>query len=218
VWEDRVRVFEGNAAAQGAVSAGGRTRRRFERVGSERRGDALERQAIARAKQGDHAGVRFLYIRYERDVHRYVRSIVRNEHDAEDITQTVFAKLMHALSHYEERAVPFSAWILRLARNAALDWLRQRRAIPFEDVHGPDASVDDSGSRSISSLREALATLSDEQQRVVLMRHMVGLSPGEIATKLGKSEGSIHGLHHRARANLKEALMLLDAAPATRAS
>ena len=214
-----MRVFEGNAATQDAVRrAGGGTRRRFERVASERRGDALERQAIARATEGDHAGVRFLYMRYERDVHRYVRSIVRNEHDAEDITQTVFAKLVQALSHYEERGVPFSAWILRLARNAALDWLRQRRAIPFEDVHGPDASVDDSGSRSISSLREALATLSDEQQRVVLMRHMVGLSHGEIATKLGKSEGSIHGLHHRARANLKEALMLLDAAPATRAS
>jgi RNA polymerase sigma-70 factor (ECF subfamily) len=191
-------------------------RRRFERPG-ERRGDSLERQAVASAKQGDQGAIRFLYVRYNRDVHRYVRSMVRDEYDAEDITQTVFAKLMPAIASYEEREVPFSAWILRIARNAALDWLRQRRAVPYEDVRGPDARYDDSAERSVTSLREALSSLSEEQQRVVLMRHMVGLTPGEIAERLGKTEGSIHGLHHRARATLKEALVLLDAAPATRA-
>jgi RNA polymerase sigma-70 factor (ECF subfamily) len=187
------------------------------RSGRPHHGDTLERQAVARAKAGDTAGLRFLYVRYERDVHRYVRSILRDEHDAEDVTQNVFAKLMTALGGYEEREVPFSAWILRVARNAALDWLRQRRAVPYEDVRGPDARYDDSGERSVASLSEALESLSDEQRRVVLMRHMVGLSPGEIAERLGKTEGSIHGLHHRARATLKEALVQLGAAPATRA-
>jgi RNA polymerase sigma-70 factor (ECF subfamily) len=196
---------------------GGMTQRqrRFERPGG---GDALERKAIARAKEGDRAGLRFLYMRYERDVYRYVRSIVRDEHDAEDVTQNVFAKLMSAIVMYEAREVPFSAWILRIARNAALDWLRQRRATPYEDVRGPDARYDDTAERSMASLTEALGELSEEQRNVVLLRHMVGLSPSEIARRLGKTEGSIHGLHHRARATLKDALLRLNAGPATRAS
>jgi RNA polymerase sigma-70 factor (ECF subfamily) len=182
------------------------------------RSDVPEREAIARAKAGDRAGLRFLYMRYERDVFRYVRSIVRDEHDAEDVTQNVFAKLLSALGSYEEREVPFSAWILRIARNAALDFLRQRRAVPYEDVRGPNDRYDDVRERSMASLNEALESLSEEQRHVVMLRHMVGLTPGEIALRMNKTEGSIHGLHHRARATLKAALVRLDAAPATRAS
>ena len=201
------------APAQDFAIPDGGSGRKFGRT---RQGDTLERQAIARAKGGDPAGLRFLFVRYERDVYRYVRSILHDEHDAEDVTQNVFAKLMSALRGYEEREVPFSAWILRVARNAALDWLRQRRAVPYEDVRGPDARYDDSGQRSAASLSEALEALPDEQRQVVLMRHIVGLTPGEIATRLGKTEGSIHGLHHRARATLKDVLLRLEAGPATR--
>jgi RNA polymerase sigma-70 factor (ECF subfamily) len=171
-------------------------------------------EAIARAREGDDAALRFLYIQYSPDVQRYVRSIVRDEYEAEDITQNVFAKLTTALAHYEPREVPFSAWILRIARNAALDSLRQRRAIPFEDVRGPNESVEQGEHPSLASLREALEELPDDQRRVVLMRHIVGLSPGEIADRMGKSEGSIHGLHHRARTALRAALVRLDAGPA----
>ena len=208
-----MRVLDRDAMPDNEAMA--QTKRRFDRP---QRGDVVERQAIARAKAGDRGGLRFLYMRYERDVYRYVRSIVRDEHDAEDVTQNVFAKLLSAIVTYEEREVPFSAWILRIARNAALDWLRQRRATPYEDVRGPDVRYDDSAERSVASLCEALTELSEEQRHVVLLRHMVGLTPGEIASRLGKTEGSIHGLHHRARATLKEALLRLDAGPATRAS
>jgi RNA polymerase sigma-70 factor (ECF subfamily) len=61
-----------------------------------------------------------------------------------------------------------------------------------------------------------LSSLPTDQRQVVVMRHVVGLTPGEIAHELGKTEGSIHGLHHRARATLKEALLRLEAGPATR--
>jgi RNA polymerase sigma-70 factor (ECF subfamily) len=210
-----MRVLQSNAMPNDGAMAQTAKRKRFDRPAA---GDPLERQAIARAKAGDRGGLRFLYLRYERDVFRYVRSIVRDEHDAEDVTQNVFAKLLSAIETYEEREVPFSAWILRIARNAALDWIRQRRTTPYEDVRGPDVRYDDSAERSVASLCEALTTLSEEQRHVVLLRHMVGLTPGEIAGRLGKSEGSIHGLHHRARATLKEALLRLDAGPATRTS
>ena len=65
------------------------------------------------------------------------------------------------------------------------------------------------------SLREALARLPADQREVLVLRHVAGLSPGEIADRLGKTEASIHGLHHRGRSALRAALSELDAAPVT---
>ena len=60
----------------------------------------------------------------------------RDEHDAEDITSEVFARLPRALSHYQASATPFAAWLLRVARNAALDHLRAQRSVPLAEVLG----------------------------------------------------------------------------------
>jgi RNA polymerase sigma-70 factor (ECF subfamily) len=137
-----------------------------------------------------------------------VLSVVRDEHEAEDVTQHLFAKLMTALPKYEPREVPFSAWILRVARNVAVDHMRQRRAIPCEEVRELDTRVEDDDAARMRSfgLRDALETLPEDQRQVVVMRHLVGLTPGEIAGRLGRSEPSIHGLHHRGRGALRAAL------------
>lgn len=178
----------------------------------------LVERAVARAKEGDREAIRFLYVSFARDVQRYVRSIVRDEHEAEDVTQQVFAKLMTAIGRYEPRGIPFSAWIMRVARNLALDGMRRARAIPCEEVRGADEACDDAVRERARSLSDALDTLPDEQRSVILLRHVVGLSPGEIAERLGKSEGSVHGLHHRGRRALQDELRRLDAAPATLAA
>ena len=60
----------------------------------------------------------------------------------------------------------------------------------------------------------ALRTLPEEQRDVVVLRHLVGLTPGEIATWMGRSEASIHGLHHRGRQPLKRQLIEIDCDPA----
>jgi RNA polymerase sigma-70 factor (ECF subfamily) len=175
-------------------------------------------QAVARAKAGDQEAVRFLYMRYADNVYGYVRSIVRDHHEAEDVTQHVFAKLMTALPKYEARDVPFAAWILRVARNVALDHMRQRRAIPCEEVRELDTRRNDQGDAQQTSLtlREALEVLPDDQREVVVLRHLVGLSPGEIAGRLGKTEPAIHGLHHRGRGALRTSLVDRECAPAVR--
>src|SRR5215217_4646979 len=104
--------------------------------------------AVARAKEGDADALRFLYLRYADNVYGYVCSILRDEHEAEDVTQHIFAKLLTALGRYEPRVVPFSAWILRVAHNTAIDHVRARRPVPLEEVHPPDAAGDDgAGSR-----------------------------------------------------------------------
>jgi RNA polymerase sigma-70 factor (ECF subfamily) len=114
--------------------------------------------------------------------------------------------------------VPFSAWIIRVARNVAVDHMRQRRAIPCEEVrelevHGGD---DESSRHRALDLRGALASLPEEQRQVVVMRHLVGLTPGEIAGKLGRTEPSIHGLHHRGRGALRSVLTEMECGPTIR--
>lgn len=176
------------------------------------------RLAIARAKEGDRDALRLLYVRYSENVYGYVRSIVRDEKEAEDLTQHVFLKLITAIRKYDDRGVPFSAWLLRLARNASLDHLRRRRAIPAEEVYGADTYTDDSDLDTARTLQTALDALPEEQRDVVMMRHVIGLTPPEIAVHMGRSESSIHGLHHRGRKALQQELRRLNCAPCTAAA
>jgi RNA polymerase sigma-70 factor (ECF subfamily) len=176
---------------------------------------AQTRLAVARAKEGDRDALQFLYVRYSNNIYGYVRSIVRDDHEAEDVTQHVFAKLMTTLVKYDDRGVPFFAWLLRLARNVAIDHLRANRLLPTEEVIDPNATCSNDLDRA-EIVRAALATLPDEQREVVMLRHVVGLTPSEIADRMGRSESSIHGLHHRGRRALQRELVRLDSTPLTR--
>lgn len=172
------------------------------------------KQAISGAQDGSSEALHFLYVRYAPDVLRCIRRLVRDDYEAEDITQNVFIKLMTVLPKYEARAdVPFSAWILRVARNAALDHMRSRRSTPCDEL----AVVDDESGHIRHErgrdLRQALEALPPEQRDVLILRHVVGLSPLEIASMLGKTESSVHGLHHRGRISLQTTLETLGAGP-----
>lgn len=173
----------------------------------------LTQEAVTRAKAGDSEGIHYLYVRYADDVLRYVAGFIRDHHEAEDITQNVFAKLMTAINKYEEREVPFDAWILRVARNAALDYLRAKRAVPTEEVRLADTGRAETGLDRSRALRQALEKLPEDQREVLVLRHIAGLSPVEIADTLHKSESSVHGLHHRGRRSLRANLLELDAGP-----
>jgi RNA polymerase sigma-70 factor (ECF subfamily) len=174
------------------------------------------RLAVDLAKQGDRDALQFLYVRYSNNVYGYVRSIVRDHDEAEDVTQHVFAKLITTLGKYDECGVPFFAWLLRLARNVAIDHLREHRPTPAETVLDPDAS-DGADMDRPQLVKAALAILPDEQREVVILRHIFGLTSAEIAQKMGRSEGSIRGLHRRGRRALQQELVRLDSTPYTRA-
>ena len=139
------------------------------------------------------------------------------EHAAEDVTQHVFAKLITTLVKYDDRGVPFFAWLVRLARNASIDYLRSNRLTPTETVIDPDSGYRADFDQA-ETVRTALASLPNEQRQVVFLRHVVGLTPGEIADRMGRSESSVHGLHHRGRRALQRELTRLDAMPFTRAA
>jgi RNA polymerase sigma-70 factor, ECF subfamily len=172
--------------------------------------------AVNRAKAGDQAAIRYLYLRLKDNVYGYVLSFVRDAHEAEDVTQQVFLKLLSVIHKYEPREVPFTSWLLRVARNVALDHLRQRRAVPCDEVYESGREADDAGRDRRWGLEQALETLPEEQRNVVVLRHLVGLSPGEIAEQMGRSEASVHGLHHRARKAIRRELIEVGCAPAAR--
>ena len=172
--------------------------------------------AVCRAQEGDEAAIRYLYLRFKDNVYGYVLSLVRDADDAEDITQQVFLKLIGVIHSYESRGVPFASWLLRVARNVAFDHLRQRRVMPCEEVYPVVRAADDAGRERRWGLEQALAGLPEEQRRVVMLRHLVGLSPAEIAERLGRSEGAVHGLHFRARRAIRRDLIEAGCAPAVR--
>jgi len=179
--------------------------------------ERLVSRAVTRAKQGDRDAVRFLYMRYADNVYGYVRTIVRDHHDAEDVTQQVFAKLMTAIVKYEQRGVPFVAWLLRMSHNAAVDAVRARRATPVEEIFGPDVAICQDAPKTARCLHAALASLPEDQRQVVVLRHVLGLSPVEIAEQLGRTSSSVYGLHHRGRRALCAELERLESRPLTAA-
>jgi RNA polymerase sigma-70 factor (ECF subfamily) len=156
-------------------------------------------------------------MRYADNVYGYVRTIVRDHHDAEDVTQQVFAKLMTAIAKYEQRGVPFVAWLLRMSHNVAVDAVRARRTTPAEEIFGADDAVCEDAPERARSLHAALAALPEDQRQVVVLRHVLGLSPVEIAEQLGRTHSSVYGLHHRGRRALCAELERLDSTPLTAA-
>jgi RNA polymerase sigma-70 factor (ECF subfamily) len=172
--------------------------------------------AVERAQEGDRDALQFLYIRYADEVRRYVMSIVGDRHEAEDITQGVFLKLMKVIDSYTERNVPFVGWLRRVARNAALDHLRSNRSVPVREVPEGTHGRDELRSERAGQLRQALERLPSAQREVLVLRHLIGLSPGEIARVLDKTESAVDALHHRARNAFKVTLRELEAVPRTK--
>jgi RNA polymerase sigma-70 factor (ECF subfamily) len=155
-----------------------------------------------------------LYVLHAPAVHAHVLAVVRNLDDADDVTQQVFAKLLISLDRYRPGAAPFLAWVLRVARNTALDHLRRARVLPIDAV-GEVRTRDERGAEEVrASLRAALALLPQGQRDVLLLTHLVGLSPHEIAAVLGCSVRAVHGLHYRGRIAVRVTLTDLGSAPA----
>jgi RNA polymerase sigma-70 factor, ECF subfamily len=188
----------------------------FKRTRSRVTDDGLIHAAVKRARDGDDDALRLLYLRYAGSVYSYVRSLIPDEHEAEDITQTVFARLSRRLQRYEPRRVPFGAWITTVAHNATIDHLRAKRMVPCEQALDIETADEDVSRDRLAAIRAALAELSEPQREVLVLRFVVGMGIKEVAEKLGRSEQAIDALQHRARGRLRAELTRLDAAPSAR--
>jgi RNA polymerase sigma-70 factor (ECF subfamily) len=147
-------------------------------------------------------------------VHAHVLRVLKDLDDADDVTQQVFAKLLTGMDRYRPGEAPFIVWVLRVARNAAIDHLRQVRAVPVDAVDERGAGDDRAAEEVRAALRAALGALPQGQREVLLLTHVVGLAPHEIATTLGCTVRAVHGLHYRGRAAMRVTLTDLGSAPA----
>ncbi|HEY4276753.1 MAG TPA: sigma-70 family RNA polymerase sigma factor [Conexibacter sp.] len=164
---------------------------------------------------GEQEELNALYVRYRREVYRHARRIVASHDDAEDVTQQVFLKLTTRVGRYDTSRAEFSAWMRRAARNAAIDYLRRDRlrlCAGTVDEEMRSQSVDlDRG----TTLREAIECLPSGQRDVLLLRDVAGLTPTEVARRLGKSRGAVNTCHHRARVAVRRTLESQGSTPAT---
>ena len=172
--------------------------------------------AVGRATRGDSDALSCLYRQYAPGVFAYVRRILQNDYDAQDVTQQVFVKLATSLDKYDSRRADFSAWMLRMAHNAAVDYLRKHRLTLPTDPIEVAPELDESDPENGRSLRETFGALTRAQRDVLLLRDVVGLTPREVAKRLGKTQAAVNTCHHRARLAAVRSLISLGSTPATR--
>jgi RNA polymerase sigma-70 factor (ECF subfamily) len=169
------------------------------------------RALVERAQRGDRNALEELYLLHFDRIYSYLHLSVGNRHDAEDLTTQTFLKMLEAIGRFRWQAAPFSAWLFRIAHNLAMDHFRAgKRWQPEEDVPEPEgseeSSAEDVALESIGrrSMLELIDTLSHEQQQVLTLKFAFNFSNGEAATILGKSEGAVKSLQHRALASLQK--------------
>ena len=166
------------------------------------------RELVERGRAGDSEALEALYVLYVDRVHRFLRSMVANVQDAEDLTNQTFTRMLERIHSFEPRGVPFSAWLFRIARNLAIDHFRAAaRELPDpEEESGRSAEEEAMASFGHFGMRTLIEPLSDDQRRVLALKYGLDFSNGEVASLLGKSEGAIKSLQHRAFASLERQL------------
>src|SRR3954464_6864082 len=171
------------------------------------------RGLVDRAQKGERAALEELYLIHFDRIYSYLHVTVGNRHDAEDLTTQTFLKMLESIGKFKWGTAPFSAWLFRIAHNLAMDHFRaSRRWQPEEEV--PEPEPDESTSAEAGafqaighkSMLELIDDLSGEQQQVLTLKFVFGFSNGEAATILGKSEGAVKSLQHRALVTLHKKL------------
>ena len=169
------------------------------------------RELVERAQRGDRAALEELYLLHFDRIYSYLHMSVGSRHDAEDLTTQTFLKMLEAIGRFQWRSVPFSAWLFRIAHNLAMDHFRaNRRWQPEEEIpeaiQGEETSAEEQALVSLgeTSMLEMIERLSPEQRQVLTLKFVFRFSNGEAAAILGKTEGAVKSLQHRALASLQK--------------
>ena len=179
-----------------------------------RRGGATRQEAgpelIARARH-DRAAFAALYDLYVARVYAFCAVHSASREEAEDLTAQTFERALGAIGRYEERGAPFSAWLLRIAANAAINRGRRPADVPLSRA-GTSGDADAGAAPAVEDTRaeewvdeweradwieEHLATLSADGQRVVRLRFYDDLSFDDVAARMDRSEGAVKQLLRR---------------------
>ncbi len=170
----------------------------------------LIQQLVRRACQGDGEAFGKLYDLHLDAVYRYVYYKISGVAEAEDLTAQIFVKAWEAIPRYQWREIPFSHWLMRLARNAVIDHYRTAR---HHDELGeslvsrePDPQVEYLRSESRQRLEAAVRRLPEDQHMVIVLRFIEEMDYAQVAEIMGKSQGALRVIQHRALAALRRIL------------
>jgi RNA polymerase sigma-70 factor (ECF subfamily) len=159
-----------------------------------RRGDATLLRAVER---GDEAALAELFNRHWPAIHRAAWLVTHDAQAAEDIAQEAFLAALERLDGFDRRR-PFAPWLHRIVVNRAIDFVRARAARrEVSDIALPSAVAAAQPAFDDDTIR-ALARLGPDQRAVVVLRHLLGYSPGQIATLLDLPRGTVNSRLRRA--------------------
>ena len=177
-------------------------------------GDARsDRLLVDAAREGDEAALSELYTLYFPRVYRYILARTGNTYDAEDLAEEVFMRVLEAIGRFQWREAPFSAWLFRIAHNAVISQRRKEnargRSAPLTDglamdSAGPDELVENR--LALNQIMDAAQRLPDAQRQVIALRFAAELSVAETARAMGKGEGNVKVIQHKAINKLREIL------------
>lgn len=168
---------------------------------------------IARAKD-DRLAFGELYRRYVERIYNYVYYRVGNRQDAEDLTARTFHRALRHIENYQDKGVPFAAWLYRIARNLVANWHRDRsrwQVITLEEIAhfrqeqgSPEALLQMIENEQM--LLAAVRRLPADRQELLVLKFLHRLSNAEIGLIMGRTEGAVKSLYHRTLLALRDDL------------
>lgn len=175
--------------------------------------DEEESALVAQARQ-DPAAFGVLYARYIDRVYAYIYHRVGNVQETEDLTARTFYRALDKLETYEDRGLPFSAWLFRIAHNLVANWHRdrsRRRFLSFDRLwsHSKEGDTPEEYLEQVEkheALWAAINRLPAERKDLLLYKFSSRLSNLEIGQMMDKSEGAIKSLYFRTLASLRKDL------------
>jgi len=169
-----------------------------------------ERLLVERAIGRDQSAFAELYDQHVVRIYRHIFYLVGDSREAEDLTAQTFLKAWEAIDRYKERGAPFVAWLLRIAHNLTVSYLRSKREhsaldegfVDSKRAGNPEESLEQANDER--SVRDAVLRLRDEQRQVIMLRFVEEMDYREVAAVIGKSVPAVRVIQHRALGNLRK--------------
>lgn len=167
---------------------------------------------IARAQAGDAGAFGEIYTRYARNILRYLYVRVQEPESAQDLTQEVFVRVIKGIGGFEYRGEKsFLGWLYTIASNVLIGQARRKQPVSTPLDNGIEV-IDPYGQEAVHLifdrliLSNAINQLTEDQQQVLVLKFFGGMANQEIARTIGRSEGAVKALQHRALNSLHQIL------------
>jgi RNA polymerase sigma-70 factor (ECF subfamily) len=173
--------------------------------------ELTDQEVVANASLGDKEAFGMLYERYVGRIYSYIYYRTGNQFDAEDITSRVFYRAMRHIANYQDRGLPFSAWLYRIAHNLVANWHRdnsRKKEIPLDDSFNVKYIGDHPETALLKNeeqenLLQLIRRLPPERQQLIILKFVEHLPNAEIGLIMGRTEGAIKSLYHRTLLSLR---------------